>query len=205
MKKLSLILAVIVASVGLAVPSHAIGLRVGPRVGVNVNNLHFDKEVFDKENRTGFTGGLELNLSLPLGFGIDASVMYARRAVDGSFTLGNKQTIDGKNLDYISVPINLEWGISLPLINKIVVPYVYVGPDFAFKVSKDDISQAWNDHKVDVAMDFGIGLQFIKHLRVSATYGMGLTKWANWAGVTSTSEDLTARTSCWTITAAWLF
>ena len=205
MKKLSVLLAVIVISFAAAIPSGAMGLRVGPRVGLNVNSLHFNTDVFSTENRAGFTGGLELNLGLPLGFGIDASVMYARRAIDGKLTLNNNESIDGKKLDYISVPINIEWALSLPLVSRIVSPYIYTGPDFAFRVSKAGISDAWKDHKVDVAWDFGLGVQLVKHLRVSATYGLGLTKWAQKAGITSTSDDTTARTNCWTITAAWLF
>lgn len=205
MKKLSLLLAVLVATVATALPTHALGLKVGPRVGMNVNSLHFDTEVFDKENRTGFTAGLELNLSLPVGFGIDASVMYARRSIDGTFSLKNDNSTVNEKLDYISVPINIEWGLSLPLVSKYIMPYIFTGPDFAFRVSKEAINEAWKDHKVDVAWDFGIGVQLIKHLRVSATYGLGLTKWANKVGVTTVGDDTTARTNCWTITAAWLF
>lgn len=206
MKKLSVLLVAAVASVMMALPSQAIGLKVGPRVGMNVNSLHFNTDVFNKENRVGFTGGLELNLSLPLGFGVDASVMYARRAVDGKLTLSDKiQDLNEKKLDYISVPINIEWDLSLPMVGSIITPYIYTGPDFAFRVSKKGITEALNDHKVDVAWDFGLGLQFIKHLRISATYGLGLTKYANWTGLTQSKENTTARTNCWTVTAAWLF
>lgn len=207
MKKLSIILVAIVASLATALPSKALGLHVGPRIGLNVNSLHFNKDIFNDfkaENRAGFTGGVELNLSLPLGFGVDASVMYARRTVDGKFTFNNAGE-DGMKLDYISVPINLEWGLSLPLVSNVFMPYIYTGPDFAFRVSKAGISEAWKDHKVDVAWDFGLGFQLIKHLRISATYGLGLTKWANKLGATSAKDDNTARTNCWTVTAAWLF
>lgn len=204
MKKLSLLFVAIIASLSLAMPAQAIGFKIGPRIGMNVNSLHFNKDVWKSENRTGFTGGLEVNLSLPLGFGIDASVMYARRSVEGQLEKLNT-TIKDKKLDYISVPINIEWALSLPLVSKIITPYIYTGPDFAFRVTKAAIKDAWNDHKVDVAWDFGLGVQLIKHLRISATYGLGLTKWANWVGVTDNAKDNTARTNCWTVTAAWLF
>lgn len=204
MKRLSLFIAVIVTALATTMPANALGLHVGPRIGVDINSLHFSKDVFDANNRAGFTGGLELNLSVPFGFALDASIMYARRAIDGNFKFGN-ESIDGKNIDYINVPVNIEWGLNLPLVSKIIVPYIYTGPDFAFRVSKAGVTDAWKDHKVDVAWDFGIGVQLIKKLRISATYGMGITKWANWAGVTSLKNDDTARTNCWTVTAAWLF
>ncbi len=31
--------------------------KIGPRLGVDVNSLHFNKDVFQEDNRAGFTGG----------------------------------------------------------------------------------------------------------------------------------------------------
>ena len=57
-------------------------LRFGVKAGVGINSLHFDEVAshFDSNNRTGFTGGLMRDLNLPLGFGVDGSVMYTRRS-----------------------------------------------------------------------------------------------------------------------------
>ena len=42
-------------------------LRFGVKAGVGINSLHFDGVAsnFDSNNRTGFTGGLMLDLNLP--------------------------------------------------------------------------------------------------------------------------------------------
>lgn len=205
MKKRNLFLLVLCAVLTCVVPSHARSVRIGPRVGMNVNSIHFSKDIFDKENRVGVTAGLELEVSLPLGICVDGSIMYARRTVDGKFTDSNNNEIQNKNQDYITVPINLKWNLGLPLVGKVISPFIYTGPDFAFRVSKEAIIDAYKNRSVDVAWDFGVGVQLVKCLQISATYGLGLTKWAKVVGATSQSGDATARTNNWTVTAALLF
>ena len=60
--------------------SAAAQFSIGPRVGINVNSMHFDSDLFKSENRAGFTGGLQAEFMIPMvGFGFDASVMYVHR------------------------------------------------------------------------------------------------------------------------------
>ena len=55
--------------------------RIGPRVGVAVNDLHFNKSVFDGDNRAGFTAGVMTEFTVPvIGLGFDLSAMYVRRS-----------------------------------------------------------------------------------------------------------------------------
>ena len=194
-------MATVLTMLTLAVPAQA-KLRVGPRVGIDVSSLHFNKELFDKENRVGFTAGLQLDLSLPLGFGFDGSVMYARRSIDAS----NAETVIKAKRDYINVPINIKWGLSIPAINKVFLPYIFTGPDFAFLASKTGINDAWKSHKVDVSWNVGVGIELVKHLQVSATYGLGMTKLGHTLGMTSSpNSDIEGKNNNWTITADWIF
>ena len=50
--------------------------------------------------------------------------------------------------------------------------------------------------------NFGFGLQLIKHLQVGASYGIGLSKVADFV---VENVDVEAKHNGWTITAAWLF
>lgn len=204
MKKLSLIVAVLFAAVVMAVPAQA-KFRIGPRVGVDVSSLHFSKDVFDKSNRLGFTAGLEAEIGLPLGICFDASVMYVRRSIDAKSDNNSVQNIDTQR-DYINVPINFKWNLGLPLVGKFIAPYILTGPDFAFLCSKEAINDAWKSHKVDVSWNVGVGLEFISHLQISASYGFGITKLSKLAGITNSSSDqIEGRNNNWTITAAYLF
>lgn len=201
MKKLNIALVALLAALIMAAPAHA-KFRIGPRVGIDVSSLHFNKDLFDKENRVGFTAGLQADITLPLGFAFDASVMYARRSIEAQSQQYNIKA----NRDYINVPINIKWRLSLPAVNKVFMPYLYTGPDFAFLASKAGISDAWKSHKVDVSWNVGVGIELISHLQVSATYGLGMTKLGHIVGVTSSShDDIEGRNNNWTITAAWLF
>ncbi len=51
----------------------------GPKVGMNINKMHFSGEkLLDSDNRCGFTGGLTAEYIAPvLGLGVDVSLMYA--------------------------------------------------------------------------------------------------------------------------------
>ena len=175
--------------------------RIGPRLGVAVSELHFNKSVFDSENRAGFTGGLMAEFTVPvIGVGMDASVMYVRR--NSQWLADNG--VQTNNRDYIDIPVNLKWKISIPLISKFVTPYIATGPDFAFLTSRRAISDAYSNKSFDFSWNFGFGLQLLSHLQLGASYGLGLDK----ALEVVKSGDYTnvdAKNRYWTVTAAYLF
>ena len=51
-------------------------VKFGLRGGLNITNMSFDSSVFDSSNQTGFYIGPTVKIGLPLGFDIDASVIY---------------------------------------------------------------------------------------------------------------------------------
>ena len=205
MKRLHLLFVAIIATLVMAAPAQARILRVGPRVGVDISSLTFSKDVFNASNRTGFTAGLQAEINLPLGLSFDGSVMYVRRTIDAVSTNSEFQNIE-KSRDYINVPINFKWNLGLPLIGKVFTPYIFTGPDFAFLASKEAINDAWKSHKVDVSWNVGAGVEFFKHLQLSASFGFGITKLSHLAGFTSEVNDaINGRNNNWTVTAAYLF
>lgn len=196
MKALKRVLVAIVMVVMTASAASA-QFRIGPRLGVEVNSLKFNKDVFESGNRAGFTGGLMAEINIPIvNLAFDASVMYVHRVNE----IGEKKS----NSDYIEVPVNFKWKIGLPVVGKIVTPYIFTGPSFAFLTSKRAISEAFSNKKTDIAWNFGVGLQLFTHLQVGASYGLGMTK----AVETLSSyqgEKIDGKNKYWTITAAWLF
>lgn len=72
MKTIKSLLLAVVMIAGFSVPAAA-QFHIGPRVGITVNQLHLDNKMFDAENRTGFTGGLMAEFTVPIiGVGVDA-------------------------------------------------------------------------------------------------------------------------------------
>lgn len=177
--------------------------KIGPRVGIEVNSMHFNSDLWQSSNRAGFTGGLQAEFMIPgLGFGLDASVMYVRRTME--FAEENEEG-NTSHRDYFDIPVNLKYKFGIPLLSKVVKPYVFTGPDFAFLTSGRGINEAWRSRKYDVSWNFGFGLEFISHLQIGAGYGVGISKAAKWTGLTGGTQDINGKNRYWTVTAAWLF
>lgn len=185
------------------VPSYA-QLKIGPRVGVAVNSLHFDEKLLGKDNRAGFTAGLQLEFTVPLiGIGGDLSAMYVHRSAD--WMEENTSTLNTSVSQYIDIPLNLKYKLTLPAISRIICPYVFTGPAFSFLVSKELVDD-FKKSKFDVAWNFGFGVELIRHLQVSASYGLGLTKALEYVNLKNgNTADIDGKNRYWTVTAAWLF
>lgn len=176
--------------------------KFGPRIGLEVNKLHFNDKIFEGDNRAGFTGGVEAEFMIPaVGLGLDASLMYVRR--DAKFMADNN--ITSKSRDYFAIPVNLKYKIGIPVVAKIVKPYIYTGPEFAFLTSGTAINQAYRSKKYDVSWNVGLGFEFIGHLQVGAGYGIGLSKAARLVDANKNATPIDGKNRYWTVTAAWLF
>jgi len=207
-KRILIAIVAVITTAGAATAQFAIG----PRLGMEVNSMRFDKTIFDSENRAGFTGGVQVEFTVPIiNLGFDASVMYVHRNVQGAADLNAGKEVLGvltdksfRNRDYIEIPINFKYKLNLPVVGKFVVPYAFTGPSFAFLCSKKAITEAYKNKSVDIAWNFGIGLQFFSHLQIGASYGLGMTK------LVETVSDINGtvidgKNNYWTVTAAWLF
>lgn len=201
MKTIKHLLLAVVAIVAVAGTANA-QFKFGPRVGINVNSLHFNEKTFKDDNRTGFTAGLQAEFTVPvIGVGLDASLMYVRRNMEANFD-GEPVT---KHCDYFEIPVNLKWKMGIPVIDKIVKPYIFTGPSFAFMTSKRAISEAFKYKSVDTSWNVGLGLEFFSHLQVAAYYGFGLNNAVVSKAIGTDATKIDGKSHCWTVTAAWLF
>lgn len=180
---------------------------IGPRLGVNVNKFSLDESVFDSDNRAGFTGGIEIEVMIPMvNFGFDLSAMYVRRSGQVAVDVAGVKNVVNVNNDYIEIPLNLKYKFGLPLVGKIISPYIFTGPSFAFLTSKEAVKDFARNKKCDIAWNFGLGLQLFRHLQVGASYGLGMTKAFNAvSGGDHQAAGIEGKNRYWTITAAWLF
>ncbi|WP_286085251.1 porin family protein [Duncaniella freteri] len=185
--------------------AHAGGLfRFGPKVGLTVNELHFNSSTLDGSNKTGWTAGIMTEFKVPvIGIGADLSMMYVRRNSD--FMAKNSSSNNtSDNRDYIEIPLNLRYNLSLPVINNVIMPYIAAGPSVSFLTSRRSVENAFRNKSVDWALNFGIGVQLVKHIDISARYGLGLTKAVK---AISDYEDagIQGKNRYWTISVAYLF
>lgn len=206
---------VLAATVSLSAAAGDI-FRFGPRIGTEVSSMKLNSDVFNADNRAGFTGGLMMEVNVPLiNLGFDLSVMYVHRVNANSLKSGISDTNPDqlemlgndnyRKRDYIEIPLNVKYKFGLPVVGKIVSPYIFTGPSFAFLASKKAINAAYENKSFDVSWNVGAGVQLFNHLQVGASYGFGITKTVSKISNLSQGATIDGKNNYWTITAAWLF
>ena len=196
-----------IVTISSAMPAAA-QLKFGLKAGVAVNALKFEHDglnkTFSSDNRAGFTGGAMLEFTAPvLGVGLDASVMYVHRSAQKN-VLEDVKEFDASR-DYIDIPINVKWKINIPVVGKILKPYIATGPSFAFLVSKNDFKEFIKEKKCDISWNFGFGVELLSHVQIGASYGLGLTKTLETIKLTDNMPNIEGKNKYWTVTAAYLF
>ncbi|MBQ7204616.1 MAG: PorT family protein [Muribaculaceae bacterium] len=195
MKK-RILIAILVMAAALPITAQ---VRLGIRGGVTVDKLHFDREVLNSDNRVGYTGGLVLDLNIPVvGLGAEVSAMYTRR---------NNRLTDGDRIykrHYLEIPVYARYRLTIPGVDRFFAPYAFTGPNFAilFNENSDDYLRS---RKTYVSWDAGVGADLFGHLRISAAYGLGITKAMSYINSEYNGDQVNGRDRHWTLNAAWLF
>ena len=155
MKKFILILAV------LAVATTADAkIRLGVKGGLNFAKLSYsgDQSLAGTiNNRTGWHIGGMMNVGLPLGFSLQPELLYSSKGADGA-TIG-----------YVEIPVDVQWGITLPFVR----PYVSVTPYVSYKTNNSE--KLTNLNSWDGGIGVGAGVDVWK-LQVAVKYMWGLGK-----------------------------
>ena len=199
MKKILVVM--LVAVMGISVADAK--LRFGLKAGVNVSHLSANMGTFDKNNQAGWTAGIMTEFQLPLvGLGVDISAMYARLNSE----LNDIIDLDGEeispNKNFILIPVNLKYKISLPVVGSFLAPYIFTGPSFGFKLDKSTIDD-FKTKTFQAVWNVGLGLELVKHLQIGASYGFGMNNILK--TVYSSADPVKYYNNYWTITAAYLF
>ena len=143
-----------------------------------------------------------------IGVGFDASALYVHRTVNFENTEGynelTEEQRDALGRDYIDIPINLKYKLSLPGIGSVVKPFVTTGPSFAFLVSKKEVNDFVKNKSCDISWNFGFGVELFSHVQVAASYGLGLNNTIEFFGDYE-GKNIEGKNRYWTVTAAYLF
>ena len=168
MKKLILGFAIMASSLSFAqekAKNSASPLRFGIKAGLNVASINDD----EFKAKPGIYGGFFANIPVASSFSVQPEVLY-----NGAGAKFENVSDARLNLDYISVPVMLQYNI-LPEL------YVEAGPQFSFAISqkiKGDGGSADVDNLFK-GFDFGIGLgagyYFAQDFGVTARFVAGAT------------------------------
>ncbi len=219
MKKLKITLVMALVAITACFQANAGSpFRFGVKAGLNVDKISFNKDswekTFNEDNRCGFTAGVTTEFTVPvIGIGMDLSLMYTRMNstvpfVDEDGLIGT----DKASKNFLEIPLNLKYKLSLPAISRIVIPYVYTGPTLALKlggksdgfVTTKTAQWGWN---------LGLGVELIKHLQIGAGYTFGINNIVKFADKTvgmpsflpGAEDNVKLKNNYWTVTAAYMF
>ena len=182
-----LLVVVVALSLGLSASAQ---FRAGIRAGLNVNSLDLKvlNKNFDTDNRCGFTAGVMTEFTVPvIGLCFDLSLMYTRMNSEVGLYTNNggdlMDEFDNSSKDFFQIPLNIKYKLGLPVVGRIITPYIYTGPDFA-----------------------GLGVELVRHLQIGAGYSWGINNIARKiTGYEGFDGKFKTRNNYWTITAAYLF
>ena len=144
-------------------------IKFGIKGGVTFDNFNYKdaKEELKIGNSTGWQAGALLKVKVPvIGIGIQPELLYTVRKAQVTDGGGKDAT---NTINYLEVPVNLQWGPDLVLLQ----PYLMFGPYFsyAFNIKGEELKDKLN--KSDWGVSLGAGLDVWK-LQVAARYSWGL-------------------------------
>lgn len=174
-------------------------VRLGVRGGMTVGKLRFDRDMVSSDNHVGYTGGLLLDLNIPVvGLGLEVSAMYTHR--DNRLT-DHERVYKRHFLDF---PILARYRLALPGVQRIIAPYIFTGPCFSVLFNEDGNTDMDNS-KTYLSWDVGGGVDLFNHLRITASYGIGMTKAMEVIHQDYNGEKVSGKDRYWTLSAAYLF
>ncbi len=182
----------------LALPAAA-QVRLGLRGGITVGELRFSREIIDSDNRAGFTGGLLVDVGIPVtGLGVEVSAMYTHR---------NNRLTDGQRTfkrHYIDIPVYARYRMGIAGIGHVFAPYIFTGPSFSI-LFDDSAPGNYDNNKTYLSWDVGGGAELFNHWRLSATYGIGISKAMEYIDREYTGDKVSGKDRYWTLSVAYLF
>lgn len=174
-------------------------VRFGLRGGMTVGELRFDRNIIDSDNRVGYTAGALVDIGIPVvGLGIEASAMFTHR---------NTRLTDGGRTfkrDYLDVPVYARYRLPISGLQNVFAPLAFTGPTFSV-LFDDNGTTNFDNRKTCLSWDVGLGADLFKHLRLTATYAIGISKAMSYIDREYTGDVIDGKDRYWTINAAWLF
>lgn len=177
MKKIILLAAITLASVG-AYAQHAVGtVTLQPKVGLNVANVTEEK---DSKTRLGLAAGLEVEYQLSDIVSLSAGAIYSQQGYKKDGIKGRDDYETTSKLDYINVPILANVYVTKGLAVKLgLQPGFNITSKYNQKVTiLGNVVETTRDMKaqsVDFSIPVGLSYEFA-NVQLDARYNWGISK-----------------------------
>ena len=156
MKKIMMIAAMMVATLGAVAQNEVGQLTLQPKVGMNISKITGS----NLNSKVGLVAGFEAEYGVAKNFGVSVAALYSMQGAKKDLKVNNGTSVDVKyNLDYINIPVLAQYYIVPGLAVKAGIQFgfnvrnkVKVGTNIAGYNLKDDCSM---DEFLDMARALG--------------------------------------------------
>ena len=187
----------------IAIPANA-QLQFGIKAGTNLTGSPSDIKGIQSDGYTGFFVGPMAKFTIPLvGLGVEADILYSHSGAE----------IGGEKIkkNSIEIPVYLRYDLALPVVSKIVVPFVAVGPQFGFAFGNHDEAldlYKYEYKKSTLSLNLGLGARLFGHLQAHVNYNLALGTTGEYSTVSDAIGNVLTKKSksnTWQISLAYLF
>ena len=192
---------IVVAAMAVVSTSPATGqVRLGVKGGITTTELRDKSSLLDKGNHTAYTGGLMVDLNIPkVNLGLEVSALYRQNK---NAKMDN--SVNGSKNHCIDIPVHVRYRLAIPGVEKVVAPCVFTGPNMSV-IIKDRKGIQDESSNTRMSWDVGAGVDLFNHLRVTASYGIGMKKAMKYIGQDYDGHHVEGKDNCWTVSAAFMF
>lgn len=193
--------AVVTALIAVASSAPMAGqVKFGVKGGITTTELKDKESIMNNEYHIAYTGGLTLDLNIPkVNLGLEVSALY-RYSHESKVSM--KDVASKRHC--IDIPVYARYRLAIPGVEKAVAPVVFTGPNLSLVFSDKKLMAAGED-KTRLSWDVGAGVDLFRHMRLTASYGIGMKKAMNVVGKEYSGNAVKGKDNCWTISASYLF
>ena len=142
--------------------------------------------------------------TLPIvGLGVEGDILYSQTGAE----VGGEKV---KNHS-IEIPIYLRYDLGLPVVSKVLVPFIAVGPQFGFKLSDDgsnlsDVAR-FEYKKSQLSLNLGAGAVFFSHVQAHINYNIAMGNTSEYSEFAGGAWNVMtkSKTNTWQVSVAYLF
>ncbi|MBQ8269732.1 MAG: porin family protein [Bacteroidaceae bacterium] len=192
----------------------------GVKAGINLTGKPSSLKDVSRDSKNGFYFGPMVKVLIPvLNIGLEGNLLYSQ--IENEF-YGNSITRRS-----IEVPVYLRYDFALPILDRILEPFIAVGPQFSWVIGKSDISGVeevwdeasntiansiyeWDYKKSNLSLNLGAGAILLDHIQLHINYNIALGNTGEWkSNVVSEGwgyiKNQKSKTNTWQISAAYIF
>lgn len=175
-------------------------VKFGFKGGITTTEMKDKNSILDSQNHTAYTGGLMLDLNIPkVNLGLEVSALYRfsqNKKVESRDIVSKRHCID--------IPVYARYRLAVPGVEHIVAPVVFTGPNISVILSDSKLKTP-GEEKTKLSWDVGAGVDLFKHVRLTASYGIGMKKAMDVIGRDYDEKPVAGKDQCWTVSAAIMF